>query len=357
MCCTAIEPSDSARAERFAGRMIGLVNDSFLSVLVSIGHRTRLFETMAGLAPSTSDEVARAAGLEERYVREWLGAMVCGKIVDYDGARRTYWLPPEHASVLTRAAGADNLAMFTQYVALAAGVEDDVVDCFQRGGGVPYARFGRFQELQAEESAMVYGDKLVATILPLAPGLVERLREGARVLDVGCGQGHAVNVMAREFPRSHFVGHDFSAEGIAAARGEAAALGLANARFEVVDVATLEGGAFDLVTAFDVVHDLARPAEVLRAIRGALGPGGTFLCIDIAASSNLADNVDHPLGPFLYAASTLHCMTVSLAQGGPGLGTVWGEELAQRMLREAGFSDVAVRHIDGDPIHAYYVAR
>jgi 2-polyprenyl-3-methyl-5-hydroxy-6-metoxy-1,4-benzoquinol methylase len=325
--------------------------------MISIGHRTGLFDLLSGRAPSTSAEIAGAAGLDERYVREWLGAMVCGKIIDHDGARHTYRLPSAHAALLTRAAGADNLALYTQYLAIAAGVEEEIVACFRHGGGVPAARYRRLEALQAETSALRMGARLVDAILPLAPDAVERLRAGGRALDAGCGCGSAVLLMAREFPRSQFVGRDASATAIEAARAEAAARGLANARFEIADVAAApDADRFDLVTAFDVVHDLARPAEALRALCAALAAGGTFLCVDIAAASNLADNVDHPLGPYLYTASTLHCMAVSLAEGGAGLGTAWGEELAQRMLRDAGFTDVAARHLDGDPLHVVYTA-
>jgi 2-polyprenyl-3-methyl-5-hydroxy-6-metoxy-1,4-benzoquinol methylase len=163
--------------------------------------------------------------------------------------------------------------------------------------------------------------------------------------------------MAAAFPNSRFTGYDFSQEGVAAARQEAKHRGLQNARFEVRDVTALNAsGAFDLVTTFDVIHDLADPAGVLSAIHRSLRPNGVYLCVDIAASSNLADNVDHPLAPLLYSVSTLHCMTVSLAQGGAGLGTMWGEERAREMLAQAGFGRVTVKKIEGDILNNYYIA-
>jgi ubiquinone/menaquinone biosynthesis C-methylase UbiE len=348
---------DQAKAEAFGGRMLGLLNDSFLGVLVSIGHRTGLFDVMAGLAPATSVDIAAAAKLDERYVREWLSAMTAGKIVDYDGKRGHFHLPLEHAGALTRASGPNNMAMMTQYIALVANVEDAVTECFRRGGGVPYSAFKRFQALQAEESAQIHDAALIDAIVPLS-GMVERLRTGIDVLDVGCGQGHALNLMAAAFPNSRFAGYDFSDDGVAVARDEAARKGLSNVRFENKDVTTLEGReAFDLVTTFDVIHDLADPAGVLAAIYRALRSDGVYLCVDVGAASNLADNVDHPLGPLLYSASTLHCMTVSLAQGGPGLGTCWGQETALRMLAAAGFRDVEVKKIEGDILNNYYVCK
>ncbi|HLB26693.1 MAG TPA: class I SAM-dependent methyltransferase, partial [Dehalococcoidia bacterium] len=130
------------------------------------------------------------------------------------------------------------------------------------------------------------------------------------------------------------------------------------ARFEAKDAATLdEPGRYDLITAFDAIHDQAQPTRVLRAIAEALRPDGVFLMVDIAASSNLHENIDHPLGPALYAVSTMHCMTVSLALNGEGLGTMWGEQLARQKLAEAGFTRVDVKQVPGDFINNYYIAK
>ncbi|MFE6745492.1 class I SAM-dependent methyltransferase [Kitasatospora purpeofusca] len=347
---------DPAEQEEFAGRVLQVLNDACLGFMASVGHRTGLFDTMAGLPPSTVEEVAAAAGLDGRYVREWLGAMVVGGFVEYEPQRRTYRLPPEHASSLTRAAGPENLAGMMQYLALFGEVEDRIVEAFRTGGGLPYSAYPRFQELQAEESAAGYDLALVDAVVPLVPGLAERLRAGIDAVDIGTGQGHAVNVLASAFPASRFTGVDISEQGIGAAKAEAAVHGLDNARFVLADSADLTGG-YDLVTAFDVVHDLARPDRTLRAVAGVLRPEGVFLMGDIAASSLLEENIDHPLAPALYTFSTFYCMTVSLGEGGAGLGTVWGEQTARRMLAEAGFGSVDVSRIEGDPLNQYYVAR
>lgn len=349
---------DRPRAEAFAGQLLGVLNHSMLGLMISIGHRTGLFDAMAGLAPSSSAEIARAAGLDERYVREWLAAMVTGRLVEYDGKRAVYQLPAEHAASLTRAAGKDNLAMLAQYLSVFGAVEDPVVDCFARGGGVPYSAFTRFQRLQAEESAMHLDAHLLSGILPLVAGLESRLAAGIAVLDIGCGAGHALNLMAQAFPRSRFTGIDLSEEGLAMARAEAARLRLDNIAFELVDAARLDRPAsHDLVAAFDSIHDQVAPAVVLGNARRALRPGGSFLCMDIAASSHLADNLDHPLAPALYAISAMHCMTVSLAGGGAGLGAMWGEERAREMILASGFVELEVRRVDGDLLHNYYIAR
>jgi ubiquinone/menaquinone biosynthesis C-methylase UbiE len=241
-------------------------------------------------------------------------------------------------------------------VPMCASVEPAVIESFRQGGGVPYSAFPGFSEFMAQLSAPVVDATLVQTTLPLVSGLVERLEAGLDVADVGCGAGHAVNVMAQAFPTSRFTGFDFAEESIATGRQEAAQLGLANARFEVRDVAELAlENAFDLITVFDAIHDQAKPKTVLRAIYTALRPGGTYLMADVAASSNVEENIEHPLGPLFYSISVAHCMTVSLAQGGEGLGNMWGEQKSLAYLEEAGFQDVTVKRVDGDIINNFYI--
>ncbi len=351
------ERFDVARAEAFTGRLLGALNEGALMLMVSVGHRTRLFDVLAERGASTSEELARAAGLQERYVREWLGAMAVGGIVDFDPTLRRYALPAEHASVLTRGV-AVNLAASAQFLPLLASVEDQVVDCFAKGGGVPYEAYPRFHEVMAEESDQTVVAALEAHILPLVPGLTEALRDGIDVLDVGCGRGRALARLAAAFPNSRFVGFDLSAEAVAEGNARAAAAGLRNLALEVRDVAALDDERrFDLVTAFDAIHDQAQPARVLERIHASLKPLGVFLMQDIGASRDVEKNFAHPLGPYLYAVSCLHCMTVSLAQGGAGLGTVWGEETAVDMLHDAGFARVAAHRLPHDIINVYFVAR
>jgi ubiquinone/menaquinone biosynthesis C-methylase UbiE len=341
----------------FLPRIVGILNDGMLCLATSLGHQTGLFDTMADGLWATSADIAQRARLNERYVREWLGAMVTGRIVEYDPATKTYQLPTQRAAFLTRAAGIDNLAVQAQYLALLGSVESKVVESFRNGGGVPYSEYSDFQRLMAEDSSLVFEARLLETTLPLVDGLVDRLRSGIEMADIGCGSGHAINLMAAAFPKSRFVGYDFSDDGLATAREEAKAKGLANARFEPKDVATLDRvSAFDFITSFDSIHDQAHPGRVLAGIRRALRPDGVYLCVDIGASSDLAKNVDHALGPLLYMFSTMHCMTVSLALGGDGLGAVWGQELALAMLVDAGFGRVDVKQVEGDILNNYYIA-
>ena len=349
---------DQTKAEIFARKMLDILNDGSLALMISIGHRTGLFDTLGELPPSTSRRIADSAGLDERYVREWLGALVTGRVVEYDPASATYYLPREHAAALTRAAGENNFAATAQFLPLLASVEDRIIESFRDGGGVPYSAFPRFQEVMADEGGKILDSALIGHIVPLVPGLDSLLREGIEVLDVGCGSGRAILLLAEAYPESSFAGYDISEEGIASAALEAQRRGLSNVRFAVKDVAGLdEPGRYGLITAFDAIHDQAHPATVLHAIAKSLKPGGIFLMQDIAASSHVHKNLDHPIAPYLYAVSCMHCMTVSLAQNGDGLGTVWGEELARQMLTDAGFTGIEVKQIPQDILNSYYISK
>lgn len=354
---TTLDPNTDT-TEEFAERMVGAIDSASLAILLSIGHQTSLFDTLAGMPPATSAQIADAAGLNERYVREWLGGVTAGRIVDYDPAAQTYSLPAHRAAVLTRAAGPDNLSRVAQFIPLLAEVEQKVIGCFQTGGGLSYSEYPRFHTLMAEQSGEVFDAALVDVILPMAEGLPERLQAGVQLADIGCGSGHSINVMAQAFPASRFTGIDFSEEGLTVGRAESERLGLTNTSFEQHDVAQLDiADAYDVITAFDAIHDQAHPAQVLANIYRALRPGGVFLMVDIKASSRVEDNVGVPFASYLYTVSTMHCMSVSLGLDGDGLGTVWGRQLATSMLADAGFPDVQVREIDSDPINFYYVAR
>jgi 2-polyprenyl-3-methyl-5-hydroxy-6-metoxy-1,4-benzoquinol methylase len=254
--------------------------------------------------------------------------------------------------------GPDNLARVAQFISQLGEVEQKIIGCFHRGGGLPYSEYPRFHTLMAEMSGEVFDAALVDVIVPLVDGLSERLRSGADVADIGTGSGHGINVMAKAFPASRFTGIDFSDEGLAVGRAEAQRLGLQNATFVAKDVATLDAAeTYDVITVFDAIHDQAQPAQVLENIYRALRPGGVLLMVDIKASTQLEDNVGVPFTPYFYTVSTMHCMSVSLGLDGAGLGTCWGRQLATSMLADAGFADVAVREIESDLFNNYYVAR
>jgi len=350
---------DPDKAEAFAGNLLDTLNHGALCLMISIGHRTGLFDALSKLSSATSKELADQAGLNERYVREWLGAMATGRLVEVDPETRRFSLPAEHAAFLTHAAAADNIALFAQYVAVLGRVEDDIVECFRKGGGVPYDKFTRFHEVMAEDSGQSVISSLESHILPLVPHINERLSTGIRMLDAGCGRGRILHKLASLYPASHFVGMDLSRESIAHARDEAGKAGLHNLEFHETNLTdfdrTAQPESFDFITTFDAVHDQAKPLNVLKGIHRALKSDGVYLMQDISGSSHVHKDIEHPIGPFLYTISCMHCMTVSLAQGGEGLGAMWGEEKTHQYLRDAGFQSITRHRLEHDIQNFWYV--
>ncbi|MCW8930690.1 MAG: methyltransferase domain-containing protein [Gammaproteobacteria bacterium] len=359
--CNACIPllNDAKPVEPFADQLMNMLNQGALSLMVSIGHRTGLFDSMAELKETTVQKITNHAGLEKRYVKEWLAAMVVGGIVYYRPDKKTYQLPQSHADLLTRTASPDNIAVYLQYISILGQVEDRIVNCFRQGGGVDYEHFLGFHAVMAEDSSQTVVSALEENIIPLVNQLEPDLERGISVLDVGCGRGRALSYLAKRYPNSKFTGFDLSAEALADAHQYAQQRGLSNVTFIERDLTSFnqqaEENQFEWVTAFDAIHDQVEPQNVLNGIYKTLKPGGTFLMQDIRASSNLENNLKHPIAPFLYTISTMHCMTVSLAQDGAGLGTMWGEELAMEMLGKAGFAKIEVNQLEHDFQNNFYV--
>jgi 2-polyprenyl-3-methyl-5-hydroxy-6-metoxy-1,4-benzoquinol methylase len=350
---------DQAKAEAFARELLATLNRGALCLMISVGHRTGLFDIMSKMAPATSSEIAARAGLNERYVREWLGAMVTARVIEVNPATLQFSFPAEHAAFLTRAAAADNLAVFAQYIPVLGDVEGDIVECFRKGGGVPYSRYSRFHEVMAEDSGQSVLSSLESHIVPLVPGLHDRLSKGIRMLDVGCGRGRIINRLASLYPASRFVGMDLSQEAIAYAQQDASSAGRDNVEFQAIDLSdfdrTAEDRSFDFVTTFDAIHDQGKPLNVLKGIHRALKPDGVYLMQDISGSSHVYKDIEHPIGTLLYTVSCMHCMTVSLAQGGEGLGAMWGEEKTREYLQKAGFRSVTAHRLAHDIQNNWYV--
>jgi len=345
---------DENRIEQFVGSLLTTYTASVTTLMIDLADRTGLLAALAA-GPGTSSELADRAGLTERYVRECLSALATAGIVEYGGA--TFTLPAEHAVCLT-GEGSANIAPMARVCTLLAPHVPAVARAFREGGGVPYEAFRPdFTDVMDGMSRGLMDGQLVDGIIPLVAGLPELLAAGARTADIGCGTGHSTNVLAKAFPSSTFVGYDISTEAIERARAEAGDWGLTNVTFEVLDVVGLQvDDPLEVVFAFDAIHDQVDPAGVLAAVRRALRPDGVFAMMDIRAASRLEDNVGNPVAPLLYGVSTLHCMTVSLAHGGAGLGTMWGSELACAMLADAGFGEVTVHDIPDDPMDSLYVA-
>ena len=353
----------------YSNRLVDILNHGALNLAMGIGYRCGLFEAMDVLgSPQPVSAIANSAGLSERYVKEWLGVMVTGGLVDLeqgaDGENR-FALPRELGDLVTRRAGNSNLGVYTQEIPLlTACAFEAVADGFKTGNGVPFSSYPPFHGFMAELAEAKHRQVLVDTFLPSVENgaLVERMKTGIRVCDLGCAEGVAIVLMAEAFPRSRFVGIDISGEAIAVAEASAARAGLSNTTFLVRDAALLKeadefASAFDYVTAFDAIHDQPRPLEALQGVRHILAPGGAFSMIDIAAATDVADNTGHPMGPFLYTVSLMHCMPVGLFGGGAGLGMMWGKEAAVDLLKAAGFSEVSVENIPEDPFNLHFFCR
>jgi 2-polyprenyl-3-methyl-5-hydroxy-6-metoxy-1,4-benzoquinol methylase len=350
----ALDPAEKA----FGEKLVAMIDHGMAGLMISVGHRSGLFEAMKGAGWMTSVRLAGRASLNERYVREWLGAMATSGIVTLDRSTRLYILPDAHAAFLGRGAVNGSMSSMFQFLGVLGHVESDVVECFRNGGGVPYSAFDRFHECMAEESSQTVVEALEDSILPLIAGIERRLETGIEVADIGCGSGRALNRLASLYPNSQFAGFDLCEEAVMLADLEAKELGLVNVEFHAVDATMLEGGGrFDLIFTFDAVHDQAHPATVLGHIRRLLKRNGVYLMQDVDAATDIVDNLDRPLAPFIYTISCMHCMTVSLAQGGVGLGAAWGEEMALAMLSDAGFASIETHRLPHDIRNIFYVCR
>ena len=352
----------------FADKLTDILNYSALNLAMAVGYQTGLFDVMDTFdSPRTLEAIADKADLNPRYVKEWLGVMVTGQIVELSmeaDEKNRYYLPKQHGDFLAKRAGNSNLGVYTQEIPLlTASAMEAVVEGFATGEGVTYDRYPKFQAFMSQLADAKHRQVLVDKFLPAVDEgrLIEELQSGIRVCDLGCAAGVALILMASAFPRSSFVGIDISREAIETGRSEAARQQLSNLEFVISDAATLKGnpevqGAFDYVTAFDAIHDQTRPLEALQAVHHILAPGGMFSMVDIAARSNLADNLDHPMGPFLYTVSLMHCLPVGLVDGGSGLGMMWGREKAVEMLKAAGFEYVQVHKIPEDPFNLHFLS-
>ena len=362
-------PRDDEKRRRFAAKMTDVLNYGALNLAMGIGYRLGLFDCLDAFeSQATAQAIAAQAGLAGRYVDEWLGVMVAAGVVETsrgtDGEMR-YRLPLEHGDLLARRAGSANLGVYTQEIPLLIQCAlEAVVRGFRTGEGVPYANYPRFQQFMGELADAKHREVLVDLFLPSVDqgDIVRRMASGLRVCDLGCAEGLALILMAEAFPRSEFTGIDIAAEALDRARAAAAGRGLTNIRFLRRDAAELAHAAdlsetFDYVTAFDAIHDQTRPLEALRGVYALLKPGGAFSMVDIAADSGIEANRDHPMGPFLYTVSLMHCLPVGLMDGGMGLGMMWGQERARDLLQEAGFADVAVVPIPEDAFNLHYFCR
>jgi len=336
------ERMDKAKREQFINQLLGYVTGAALSGMIYIGDQVGLFRAMAGAGALTVTELAEKTGLQERYVREWLSAMAAAGIVAYDAATERFTLPEEHAAVLADENSPSFLAGFFQNTPAMVTVAPRVAEAFRKGGGVPFSEYGPDLVAGIDRSNRAqYQFHLVKRWLPTMPQVVARLQEGGTAADVGCGSGYPSILMAQAFPRSRFYGFDMSEESLARARTDAQQKEVADrVEFRRVSATDLpDNSKFDVITSFDAIHDMVDPCGVLRAIRRALADDGTYFMVEPRAGDTLAENLG-PMGAMMYSMSTLHCLTVSLAHGGEGIGTAIGPTKIRQLAEQAGFTRV-----------------
>ncbi len=339
---TTQQSIDQAKAEAFVGKVLADTTSLAVTVMSSIGDRLGLFKSLARQGPATSEELADRAHVNERYAREWLGAMASAGYLEYDPASRRFTLPPEHVPVLAQEGGPVFFGGVQQEMVGLVGPFNQLLEAFRSGGGVPMEAYDPSAwEGVARFTNGWFENLLVPVWLPAMPDVQAKLEHGARIADVGCGQGRALIKLAQTYPQSRYVGYDNFAPGIEQATANAGAAGVADrVRFEHRDVSEGLPEQYDVITTFDVVHDAVNPRGLLRAIRNGLQPDGRYVCLEINSSDKLEENAG-TLGAFFYSCSVLYCMTTSLAHHGEGLGTVGLPESKMRELSaEAGFSHV-----------------
>ncbi len=348
---------EQERIEQLASRVVGDMGGAFTMALGYIGDRLGLFRALAEAGPLTSEELAAKTGLNERYVREWLRAMVAAEYIEYDANSRKYVMTEEQAFVLAN----EDSPMFVggafHFTTPSILNVPKILDAFRHGGGISYSEIGdEIPEAIERFFRPGYVHFLVRDWLNTVPGLTARLARGAQVVDIGCGCGQSTIAIARAFPASRVLGIDYHRPSIARARKLAATYHLPNVEF-------LEGPAheiprerrYDLICSFDCIHDMVDPRATLRAIHDALADDGVYVWSEPNASAQAHEN-RNPLGKVFHAISPLHCMTVSLAHNGEGLGTVIGEEGARALAAEAGFAAFERLPIE-NPFNQFFALR
>jgi SAM-dependent methyltransferase len=355
---TAPPTFDMVKMGSFMNQVMGDLSGAVVSTMCTLGDRLGLFKALAANGPATSAQLANIAEINERYAREWLSALASAGYLEYDPSNGHFTLPPEHAPVLAQEGGPMFMGGVYQHLPGLSGTLDQITEAFRHGGGVGQEAYGEdFREGMERISAGWFENMLVQQWISAIPDVQDKLERGALVADVGCGNGRAIIRLALAFPNSHFVGYDMFSPVINRARANAEFAEVANrVRFEQCDAVNGLPEQFDLITTFDVIHDIANPRAVLKGFRRALLPDGAYLLLEIKCSEKLEENAG-PVGAILYGTSVLYCTPTSIANGGDGLGTMglpWPK--VRELCAEAGFSNVR-RHLLDNPFNVLYDVR
>jgi SAM-dependent methyltransferase len=330
---------NEAKLQAFMAHVLQDVGATQSAALVVIGDRLGLYRAMASAGPLTPGELAARTSTNERYVREWLVNQAAGGYVEYDAAAGTFALHEEQALVLATPESRAFLAGAFQMATALVKLGDMVAEAFRTGAGIDYGEWEpAFLDGMERCARAKYATHLLRSWIPALDGVPAKLDAGASVADVGCGRGAALILLARAFPRSRFVGFDTHAPAIAGARAFAAEAGLTGRlAFELASATAFPGGAYDLVTCFDTLHDLPDPVAAARRVAATLAPDGTWLIVEPPAGDRVEENLG-PLGRLLSSTSALHCIPVSLAHGGAGLGALPGETRLREIVAAAGLT-------------------
>jgi 2-polyprenyl-3-methyl-5-hydroxy-6-metoxy-1,4-benzoquinol methylase len=332
---------DESRLQDFLGRAVTDLAAAESSVASYIGDRLGLYQAMAADDWITPAELAARTGTNERLVLEWLRNQTAGEYIEHDSGR--FRLPPEHAMVLADPKSPAFLGGVFQIIASMWADVEVAEAAFRGDGGIAWgAHDPRLYEGVDRLFAPVYRTYLVSEWLPALSGVVERLRAGGRVADVGCGFGSSTMVLAEAYPRATVIGYDSHAGSVDTARRRAKEAGLADRpSFEVAEAADLPEGGFDLVCFFDALHDMGDPVSAAAAARRALAEGGVLMAVEPKAADELDGNIG-PAHRLFYAGSVFLCTPSALAQGDSALGAQAGPAATMAVLREAGFTDISV---------------
>ncbi len=349
---------DQQKTEEFVGKMLEDVSASMTVMLAAIGDRLGLFKELAEGGPATSGELAARADINERYAREWLGAMSSAGYLHYTPDSGRFKLPAEHSPALAQERGPFFFGGTLQMLPALFGISEKVTAAFRNGGGVTQSAYHEdFWEGMSRFTDCWFDNLLVQEWVPAMPIVQSKLENGVSVADVGCGRGHALIRLVEAFPNSTFIGYDVFAPTIEKAARAAREAGVDDrVSFQQLDVGKGIPEQFDIITTFDVVHDAVDPPGLLRDIHQALSRDGVYVCLDINCSDKLEENAG-PLGSLFHGFSIFYCMTTSLANGGVGLGTLgFHEHKVKELCTEAGFSSVRTVPLE-NPFNNLYEIR
>jgi 2-polyprenyl-3-methyl-5-hydroxy-6-metoxy-1,4-benzoquinol methylase len=363
MASIALTAADEARVEAFAGSLFGACLATMELANVELGIRLGLYEALAGAGPVTAADLAGRAGIAARYAREWLEQQAVAGVVEVDdtakpASERRFELPNAHAHVLLDDDSEACMKPCAAVVPWLARAIDIMVQEFRQGTGAAFGLFD-LHDVQAAFTRPVFVNHLTQNWLPALTDVQAKLNTGTpvRIAEVGCGEGLAAITIARAYPNAEVDGYDLDEASIAAAQRAAADAGVADrARFELRDAADPSiAGDYDLVMAIEMLHDVPDPVGILRTMRSLVGPSGTVLVVDERTEESFTVPTTE-MERFFYSFSTLHCLAVSMQNGGAGTGTVIRPDTMRRYATEAGFTTVETLDVDHPQFVLYRLA-